>query len=697
MVGGVSGIDARFVEGFKYQGAGGARSERNVTFKFGGAPIDLPGDWEPPADQPSYERFLHQEGFNALGQRSSVIYPECIEFTYQCPDGQPSRTVTTGYANGFLATVSDASQNWVTSATYHRSGLWNTMGRGNGLVETQAQDALAIARPASIQASGSLAFWTSGAHSYDRSGNLTRLVGTDEGGNDLFLYDKVSRLKEARIQVPTDRGDLLFGDGFESATSQRWLEAWPPSGWSPGLKTQLFTFDRFGNLTKVETTGQPTENFPTTETTNRMTNAIATYDSRGNLTTFNDGTTSFTNSFDALNRQWKRLAPDGTHDYYLYTADDERILTFSPSTAMSWHWILRDFGGKVLRNYEFINSDPPAAVFVAAVKDYIHAGERVLGTEDPRVPGDSAMYATVDHLGTPRLWTDATGNDVRKLKYYPFGKEATPSDQWNVALQFTGHERDRNDLATAADDGDDLHTRLGALPSGRLSSTDNAPGEEHRPQSWNRFAYVMGNPLKWVDPTGQRVSLALLSALEREKLLEGLAQFTGNKYGVTKDLELALVETGVDSSSAATSYLNNLIGADRQFTVTSVDSSSKGISEAWWNSGESEVRINFGSFDKADYGKVDRRTFNLGSTFIHESFHASTGLRDLDHGILRVNSLDWTGPAVDFENQIRGERSLPFRASYLTEPGGSGREKIRFDHVDPRRPSKIYYVTRPKI
>ncbi|MEO8197320.1 MAG: hypothetical protein ABI689_11410 [Thermoanaerobaculia bacterium] len=74
------------------------------------------------------------------------------------------------------------------------------------------------------------------------------------------------------------------------------------------MKTQLFTFDRFGNLKQVQTTGQPTENFPTAETTNRMDVSIASYDNRGNPTSFNDGTTSFSNSFDALNRQWKRLA-----------------------------------------------------------------------------------------------------------------------------------------------------------------------------------------------------------------------------------------------------------------------------------------------------------------------------------------------------------------------------------------------------
>lgn len=660
---GASAFDARFVEGFRYKGTGGARSERNVTFQFGAATTGTP-----PANQPSYEQFMHQEGFDALGQRSSIVYPKCIELTYQCPAGQPSRTLETSYTNGFLATVSDESQDWVTSATYHRSGLWATMGRGNGVVETQTQDALAIARPAAIQASGASASWTSGAYSYDRSGNLTRLVGTDEGGNDLFLYDKVSRLKEARIQVPTDRGDLLFADGFESATSQRWLEAWPPAGWSPGTKTQLFTFDRFGNLTQVQTTGQATESFPTTEATNRMASSIASYDDRGNLKTYDDGTTAFTNSFDALNRQWKRLAPDGTDDYYLYTADDERILTFSPNTAMPWHWILRDFGGKVLRNYEFINSEAPTADFVAAVKDYIHAGERVLGTEDPRVPGASAMYATVDHLGTPRLWTDAAGLPLRKLKYYPFGKEATPSDQWNVALQFTGHERDRNDLTLATDDGDYMHARFGAPSNSRLLSVDPGPARLKSPQMWNRFSYALGNPLAYTDPRGEVVSFANLNAEQRRALIDSLSTLTGDKLDVDPNGNLVVLEQGKGGSETAKSTLAELMAPGQTYSVLPAEEDNKSFYFGAQPDGKNEIWLQFATFKTIDYGNIPREAYSYGTVFFHEASHLpGFGLSDP----VGKHQLTELGAPEEFVNGIRSELGLPQRVdSYMPSTFG---------------------------
>jgi RHS repeat-associated protein len=424
------------------------------------------------------------------------------------------------------------------------------------------------------------------------------------------------------------------------------------------LKTQLFTFDRFGNLTKVQTTGQATEDFPTTETTNRMALSIASYDNRGNLTTFNDGTTSFTNSFDALNRQWKRLAPDGTHDYYLYTADDERILTFSPSTAMSWHWILRDFGGKVLRNYEFINSEMPGADVVAAVKDYIHAGERVLGTEDPRVPGTSAMYATVDHLGTPRLWTDAAGNDVRKLKYYPFGKEATPSDQWNVALQFTGHERDRNDLTLATDDGDFMHARYGAPSASRLLSVDPGPAFLKSPQMWNRFSYALGNPLAHTDPTGEVVSFANLDAEQRRALIDSLSYLTGNKLDLDANSNLVVVESGEGGSETAKATLGELMAPGQTYSVLAANEDNNAFYFGAQPDGRNEIWLNFADFEMIDYGKVSRGAFSIGTVFFHEATHLpGFGLSD-PVGMRQLSEL---GAPEEFVNGIRSELGLPQR------------------------------------
>ena len=149
------------------------------------------------------------------------------------------------------------------------------------------------------------------------------------------------------------------------------------------------------------------------------------------------------------------------------------------------------------------------------------------------------------------------------------------------------------------------------------------------------------------------------------------------------------------SSQAATDFLSGVIASPDVFNVVSTQGRNR------HNTVTGDIEINFNSFDEAKYGKVDPRTFNLGSTLIHELHHAATNSFDTDDGsktgIFRM-SYDWISPTVGFVNQMRSERGLPQRAAYVGEPTVFGRkEKTRFNHVNPRHPEKIYYVVRKRF
>jgi len=71
-------------------------------------------------------------------------------------------------------------------------------------------------------------------------------------------------------------------------------------------------------------------------------------------------------------------------------------------------------------------------------------------------------------------------------------------------LKFTGHERDFN-VGTDSENinyDDYMHARFFVSNWGRFLSPDPVLGSLLRPQSWNRYTYVLNNPINLVDEYG---------------------------------------------------------------------------------------------------------------------------------------------------------------------------------------------------
>ena len=233
-----------------------------------------------------------------------------------------------------------------------------------------------------------------------------------------------------------------------------------------------------------------------------------------------------------------------------------------------------------------------------------------------------------------------------------------------------------------------MHFRYYASSRGRFLKSNNIIPDLTNPQNWNAYTYVNNNPIVYLDPTGEVINLSKLTSNEQALLIKDLNEFTGNEYEADKEGNLQLVSVGENSSPTATEFLNNSISDTKVYKVLSVEGRNK------WND-TGYIELNFSSFKDADYDKVNRKTFNLGSTFIHELFHGVTGLMDSDPATGAIYyDFGFKGPAVEFVNKIRQERGLPLRESYFAEYVGKGKIKIRFDNVDPEKPKKIFYVIR---
>ncbi|MEO7417873.1 MAG: RHS repeat-associated core domain-containing protein, partial [Thermoanaerobaculia bacterium] len=120
----------------------------------------------------------------------------------------------------------------------------------------------------------------------------------------------------------------------------------------------------------------------------------------------------------------------------------------------------------------------------------------------------------LDHLGTPRLITRASGYSAGYHVYYPFGEEATAFNQDAERMKFTGHERDLASPAGAGDDLDYMHARFCSPLTGRFLSPDpEESAKRSQPQSWNKYIYALNNPIRYVDSDGRT---------EREGALAGV-------------------------------------------------------------------------------------------------------------------------------------------------------------------------------
>jgi RHS repeat-associated protein len=130
-------------------------------------------------------------------------------------------------------------------------------------------------------------------------------------------------------------------------------------------------------------------------------------------------------------------------------------------------------------------------------------------------PGTAYMFT--DMLGSIRTITDQSGNVIENYDYLPFGRMLSSSQNGRANLnfpdypdvpttnptsrtpqKFTGKERD-------AETGLDFFlARYYSGAQGRFISPDPMLGSANifNPQTWNRYEYVLNNPLKLIDPYG---------------------------------------------------------------------------------------------------------------------------------------------------------------------------------------------------
>jgi RHS repeat-associated protein len=322
----------------------------------------------------------------------------------------------------------------------------------------------------------------------------TQTVTFGSGDSDVFTYDaNTNRMTKYQFNVGTGGqsdsgtltwnanstlGQLVIADAFNSGDNQTCIYGYDDmvrvnSANCGSVEAQTFTYDPFGNITKAGNPGQSFQpNYSMTR--NRISSvgsSNAQYDNNGNALT------------------------DTVHNY-TWDADGNAITVDTVGAAFN------ALGRMVEQNRSNVYTE--IVYSPAGDKLALMSGQTLQSAFIPLPGGAKAVYTSAglnryrhsDWLGSNRLTSSPTRTVLSTAAYAPFGD--TYAQSGIVDPSFTGQNSD-----TVSGDYDFLareYNTQGRWPSPDPAGLDAA--SPVNPQSWNRYAYVLNNPLGMVDPTG---------------------------------------------------------------------------------------------------------------------------------------------------------------------------------------------------
>jgi RHS repeat-associated protein len=402
--------------------------------------------------------------YNLANELTQITYPSnrVVVASFdaigrRCAVGASGSTCTTGtlYASGFAYNVTQQ----VTDFKYG-NGIFASFGFSPDRLQLICLDYSTTSRNGTCTHDSTTKFGLN--YSYGSAGSNNGQIsaitdGVDSGRNAAYTYDALYRLTTA----------VTAG----STAYPQWGLQW--------------AYDRYGNRSAQSIYSGcsgltcPTNSVTVSASTNQLTGSPFAYDLAGNMT--NDGNNTLT--YDGENHAATSVngSNSGT---YTYDGKGLRVKKVSVVSGVTTTTVYVFSGSKVIAEY-----DNGAAVGSPS-REYIYSGGQRIAT----IQGTTTTYQHSDQVSV-RLLTDASGNEAGQRGHFPYG-ETWYEPGTLTKVKFTTYERD-------AESGNDYamdRTYVNRL--GRFSSVDPLSGNTSDPQSLNRYAYTLNDPINLTDPTG---------------------------------------------------------------------------------------------------------------------------------------------------------------------------------------------------
>ncbi|UTM58534.1 hypothetical protein L4174_006780 [Photobacterium sp. CCB-ST2H9] len=310
---------------------------------------------------------------------------------------------------------------------------------------------------------------------YDAMDNVHLREDVITGISESYTYDGLDRLKTNKIvdTLGLNRDNPLFN------------------------KTYRVDYDVNGNITYKSDVGQYA--YQDKQHVHAVTQAgerTYTYDLNGNMLE-GDGRVFEWSSF---NKPTKITRGD-SWAAFSYGPDRARFLKTNHQGDKTWYL------GKAYERIDYSNGD-------VEHKQFISAGGKLVALNIDKKITKNGTEASVDRqlryfhsdaLGSADLITDIWGNVVDRRNFDAWGKERDFVWETNQTFVqqalltnrgYTGHEQ--------VDEVDLIHMngRMYDATLGRFVSADTFIQAPNNSQSFNRYNYVLNNPMKYTDPSG---------------------------------------------------------------------------------------------------------------------------------------------------------------------------------------------------
>jgi RHS repeat-associated protein len=254
-----------------------------------------------------------------------------------------------------------------------------------------------------------------------------------------------------------------------------------------------YSYDRYGNRwSQTATAGSgPQPSYTFNYANNQITTAGYAYDAAGNMT--NDANHTYT--YDA---EGNILAVDGgSNGQYVYDALNRRIRA---QTSAATYEYLYDYAGRRTSTWLNPSSGNPGSGTEGRI---YWVGQQIAF----RAQDGTTYFEHQDYLGTERMRTNYLGQVAWDYVSLPFGDNGTAGDFGGIGagqdiLSFAGLDIDTT--ASGAQISGHAQFRNYSPIQGRWLAPDPYDGSYDlaNPQSLNRYAYVLNNPLSFTDPSG---------------------------------------------------------------------------------------------------------------------------------------------------------------------------------------------------